>query len=70
MEKARRSKERESAMFRVHNIDTRFHEIEAEKEEILKATGIRVAGNEEVDPANRPKPAHGHNNKGGFKISY
>jgi hypothetical protein len=37
MEKARRSKERESAMHRVKNIDARFKEIEVEKDTLLQA---------------------------------
>jgi len=37
MEKTRRQKERESALERVRNIDSRFREIEAEKAEILRA---------------------------------
>lgn len=37
MEKARRQKERESALERVRNIENRFREIEAEKAEILHA---------------------------------
>jgi hypothetical protein len=37
MEKARRGKERESASFRVKNIDARFKEIEDEKAAILQA---------------------------------
>ena len=36
MEKARRGKERESASFRVKNIDARFKEIEDEKAAILQ----------------------------------
>lgn len=36
MEKARREKERESALQRVRNIEARFREIEAEKAEILQ----------------------------------
>jgi hypothetical protein len=41
MEKARREKEKESAMHRVKNIDGRFREIEAEKDELLRAVGER-----------------------------
>lgn len=36
MEKARRAKERESAMRRVNNIDIRCRELEAEKKTLLK----------------------------------
>lgn len=70
MEKARRSKERESAMLRVQNIDSRFREIDAEKEELLESTGIgRVAGNEKTDPVAGPKSANGAN-RDGFKFTY
>jgi hypothetical protein len=41
MEKARRGKERDSAVHRVKNIEARFHEIEAEKDELLRAVGER-----------------------------
>ncbi len=41
MEKARREREKESAMHRVKNIDTRFREIEAEKDDLLRALGER-----------------------------
>jgi hypothetical protein len=45
MEKARREKERDSAMHRVNNIDTRFREIEAEKDDLLRAVGERKGSN-------------------------
>jgi flagellar motility protein MotE (MotC chaperone) len=44
MEKARKSKERESALHRVRNIEERFKEIEAEKEKLLEALGNRRSG--------------------------
>ena len=44
MEKARRSKERESALNRVRNIEARFKEIEVEKGTLLKALGGRRSG--------------------------
>ena len=69
MEKARRGKEKESAMNRVQNIDTRFQEIEAEKSELLEAIGITATGDACSNPANGPKRAPAQN-KGGFKISY
>ncbi len=69
MEKARRGKEKESALNRVQNIDARFKEIDVEKSELLEAMGITATGNACGNPANGSKrpPAH---NKGGFKISY
>ncbi len=69
MEKARRGKERESAMNRVQNIDTRFQEIEAEKSGLLEAIGMPVTGSACANPADGPKRAPNHN-KGEFKISY
>jgi hypothetical protein len=41
MEKARKNKERESALHRVRNIEARFKEIEAEKGALLEALGDR-----------------------------
>ncbi len=66
MEKARRSKERESAMQRVKFIDARFQEIEAEKDELLKSQGERNKG-EPIDA--RPNPAP-RKKTGGFKLRY
>jgi len=69
MEKARRGKEKESALNRVQNIDARFREIEAEKSELLEAIGITATGDACGNPADGPKRAPAQN-KGGFKISY
>ncbi|RJQ64288.1 MAG: hypothetical protein C4530_02180 [Desulfobacteraceae bacterium] len=69
MEKARRGKEKESALNRVQNIDARFREIEAEKSELLAAIGIPSTGDACGNPANGPKRAPARN-KGGFKVSY
>ena len=44
MEKARRAKERESAMQRVRKIDVRFQEIEAEKNKLLQGLDHADAG--------------------------
>jgi hypothetical protein len=44
MEKARRGKERDSAQQRVREIDTRFEEIEKEKEYLLKGLNGIEAG--------------------------
>ena len=68
MEKARRGKEKESAMNRVQNIDARFREIDAEKSELLVAIGMPAA-TAVGKPANGPKRAPVQN-KDGFKISY
>ena len=69
MEKARRGKEKESALNRVQNIDARFREIEAEKSELLEAIDLTATGDAHANPANGPKRAPAQN-KGGFKISY
>ena len=70
MEKARRGKERESAMFRVGEIDARFREIETEKAELLavmdKKGGLRSDDNASGVES---KPAKHHGTKG-FKIRY
>lgn len=64
MEKARRAKERESAMARVNNIETRFREIEAEKDALLK---IIAADQHKLSPER-----HGNHKSaaGSFKIRY
>jgi hypothetical protein len=69
MEKARRGKEKESALNRVQNIDARFREIEAEKSELLETIDITAAGNARANPANGPERTPVQN-KSGFKISY
>jgi len=64
MEKARRGKERESALFRVKTIDARVEEIEDEKAALLQAQAER---DEERSPADgrhstsscRPEPVEG-----------
>jgi hypothetical protein len=67
MEKARREKEKLSALTRVRNIDRRLQEIEAEKDVLLKKLGER--GEELANRAPMPKEATGQS-KGGFKIRY
>ncbi len=69
MEKARRGIERDSAMFRLKNIDDRLLEIEAEKAVLLlalKQIKIEKSINASED---EPKPALGRSIKG-FKIKY
>ncbi|MFH1156629.1 MAG: hypothetical protein V1793_22730 [Pseudomonadota bacterium] len=69
MEKARRGKEKESAMNRVQAIDTRFREIEAEKSVLLEAIGAKATGDAPGNPVHglNRKPAR---NNGEFRISY
>jgi hypothetical protein len=69
MEKARRGKEKESALNRVQNIDTRFQEIETEKSGLLKAIGITASGDACGNPGNGQEHVPSQN-KGRFKISY
>lgn len=72
MEKFRRGKERASALERVRDIDQRFKEIEAEKQEIitaLEAQGIRhrrLPGLEELPTTAAPRTTTGRP----FKIKY
>lgn len=71
MEKARRGRERDSALDRVRNIEARFQEIEEEKEELLQTVGVR-----KNDAAGRASaPGTGTDSKHnpdarGFKIRY
>jgi len=67
MEKARREKERLSALTRVKDIDRRIGEIEAEKDMLLKKLGERRADSVKVT-ADRKDTAI--QNKGGFKVRY
>ena len=71
MEKFRRGKEKTSALERVHHIDQRFRDIEAERQRImtaLEAKGIRrrrLPGLEELPPTAAPRTTTGP-----FKIRY
>ena len=58
MEKVRRGKERESASFRVKNIDARFKEIEDEKAALLLALAKRdkARPTDALDSGAKPKP--------------
>ncbi len=70
MEKARRGKERESAMHRVNNIDARFKEIEAEKATILEFLGKADSGDSATTArVADPTPAR-RGRMSGFKIRY
>ncbi len=70
MEKARRGKERDSAMQRVRQIDARFREIEKEKTYLLKGLGgiktIKTLNTAE----NQPLHASGLHAPRSFKIKY
>lgn len=68
MEKARRGKERASAIRRVENINARFQEIEAEKELLLRAVGACASGAQgNGDPAGRRVFRQ---TKGGYTFRY
>jgi len=71
MEKARRSKERESALRRVNSIDERFREIDEEKSDLLhvladQARLLLHSGREAV-PGEKTGDCRG---MGGFKLTY
>ena len=71
MEKARRGKERESASFRVKNIDARFKEIEDEKAALLQALDKRDKERPtdalDSDPKPEPPPPRGAS---GLRLRY
>jgi hypothetical protein len=68
LERARRSKERQSASQRVRNIDQRLADISAEQTELLAAAEAEL----ESSPTDRQKQASDSDtaSAGGFKISY
>ena len=72
MEKARRGKEKESAMLRVKIINERFQEIDAEKAELLKELDIRNTIAVGIDATGKKSNPGSNPNRtpGGFKISY
>jgi len=70
MEKVRRGKERESASFRVKNIDARFKEIEDEKAALLQeAERDKRSPTDGQDSGPRPEPPPPRA-AGGFKLKY
>ena len=71
MEKFRRGKEKQSALERVHHIDQRFRDIEAERQKIvtaLEAKGIRRRSLPGLE--NPPATAAPRTTTGPFKIKY
>jgi len=70
MEKARRGKEKESALNRVWNIDERFKEIEGEKAEILGNIGETNSNQSSDKVLDRVHNRYSRRNSGGFKIRY
>lgn len=65
MEKARRGKERESALHRVKNIDERLEEIEIEKANLMKVLGM--SDDKTIGPASRTVSLKGPE---GFRLRY
>ena len=69
MERARKGRERASAVQRVETLDTRLREIDTEKSALLQALAVRfvapAAGT--APPASRPAPAA---RGGGMRIRY
>jgi hypothetical protein len=71
MEKFRRGKEKQSALERVHHIDQRFRDIEAERQEIMTALGAEgiprrcLSGAERSSTTTAPRTTTGP-----FKIRY
>jgi len=71
MEKFRRGKEKQSALERVHHIDQRFRDIEAERQKIITALETkeirrqRLPGIEELPTTAAPRTTTGP-----FKIKY
>lgn len=65
MEKARRGKERESALHRVKNIDERLEEIEIEKANLMKVLGM--SDDKPIGPASRTVFQKGPE---GFRLRY
>ena len=72
MEKFRRGKEKQSAMERVHHIDQRFKDIELEKQEIMRALGVKGAHCRTVSmtPEGAGPEAAPRTTTGPFKIRY
>ena len=69
MEKARRNKERESANKRIQDIDTRFKDIEDEKQKIVQALEQHSKGSRD-EPSGLDHQLHPRRSTNGFKIRY
>ncbi len=67
MERARREKERHSALTRIKNIEQRIREIEEEKDLLLKGVGERAGTDLQKASAPRKQSTQC---KAGFKIRY
>jgi len=69
MEKARKDKERDSAVHRLSGIDSRLRNIEVEKADLLKILGEQDSGDPTVAPGVEPQPAPRRGGVG-LKIRY
>jgi len=67
MEKARREKERSSALNRINNIEQRLREIETEKDSLLRGLGERKDAPLRKTPVSKDSVTTA---KTGFKIRY
>ncbi|MCF8036104.1 MAG: hypothetical protein K9K62_04450 [Desulfobacteraceae bacterium] len=67
MEKARKEKERQSAMARVESIDARFREIESEKANLF---ALLEAGKAQTDEKKRITNKASGGSPAGFKVRY
>ena len=70
MEKFRRAKERESAITRVRNIDSRFRDIDAEKTVILNAMNILNNDSPVGERKEEHKSELSRKSGAGFKLKY
>jgi len=72
MEKFRRGREKQSALDRVHHIDQRFQDIEAERQEIMRALGAKNINcrSVSVTPEGAGPEAAPRTTTGPFKIRY
>jgi flavoprotein len=70
MERSRRRKERESAMQRVKNIDTRMREIDAEKSALLQALNGQDSGDGPPDSPSGETEAGPNGSRGVIKHKY
>ena len=70
MEKFRRGKERQSALDRVVNIDRRFREIEAAREEIITALESRGIRDQRLPGLKESPTLAPRTTTGQFKIKY
>jgi hypothetical protein len=69
MEKARKGRERASALQRVENLNGRLREIEAEKASLIRALAERGAASEAGAPSGGSNPTAPRNARG-FKLRY